>query len=245
MAAGPRRVFLGLPHSGTVFTDSISSLVSASLGQHEVQIGAAAASLLCYNYNRLWSDALNFAPRPDFFAMHHSDIWAPEGWLDVMIETLEQEKVDMVAAVVPIKTFHGHTSAGVVDRDTNRRRRLTVREVAELPPVFDAKIAGDFFGVKNPVLLVSSALWVCRFATLPNPEKLHFRMEDSIRLDAEGKYSAHVVTEDWLWSMDFAACGLTIAATTRVPLRHYGHTSFGIGLEPPWGHSEPDTWEPL
>src|SRR5689334_15921191 len=82
LAQEQRRVFLGVPHSGTLFTDSLSSVVSSSLGRHDVRIGAAASSLLCFNFNRLWADALNYSPRPDFFAMHHSDIWAPDGWVD-------------------------------------------------------------------------------------------------------------------------------------------------------------------
>jgi hypothetical protein len=240
-----QRVFLGLPHSGTIFTDSISSLVSASRGRFDVRIGAAASSLLCYNFNRLWSDALNYAPRPHYFAMHHSDIWAPDGWLDVLIEILEEERVDLVAAVVPIKTPHGHTSTGVVDLDGYRRRRLTVHEVAKLPPVFNAGIAGRFFGVSNPALLVNTGLWVCRFSSLPGVEQLHFRTGDSIRADARGKFQAHVLPEDWMWSMDFASRGLKVVATSRVPVRHYGHSAWGIGNEPPWGDAEPDVWESL
>lgn len=244
-AAGLRRVFLGLPHSGTIATDSISSLVAASLGRYDMQIGAAASSLLCYNFNRLWADALNCEPRPDFFAMHHSDIAAPDGWVDVLIETLEQERADMVSAVVPIKTARGLTSTGVVDIDQARRRRLTVREVATLPPVFDAKIAGALCGVKNAALIVNTGLWVCRFAALPGVEELHFHMGDSIRVDeASGKFRARCLPEDWMWSIDFAARGHKIVATTRVPVRHYGHTAFAIGVGPLWGQSQPDEWEP-
>lgn len=245
-AAGLRRVFLGLPHNGTIATDSISSLTTASLGRYEVGIGAAASSLLCYNFNRLWADALNCEPRPDFFAMHHSDIAAPDGWLDVLIETLEREHADMVSAVVPIKTAHGHTSTGIVDVDGSRRRRLTVREVATLPPVFDAKLAGALCGVKKAVLIVNTGLWVCRFAALPGVEELHFHIGDSIRADgAEGKFRARCTPEDWMWSMDFAARGLKVLATTRVPVRHYGHTAFAIGFGPPWGQNNPQEWEPV
>jgi hypothetical protein len=242
---GMRRVFLGLPHGGTIATDAISGLTTASLGRHDVSIGAAASSLLCYNFNRLWADALNCVPRPEFFAMHHSDIVAPDGWLDVLVETLEQEGADLVSAVVPIKTNHGLTSTAVVDTDESRRRRLSVREVATLPPVFDAKLAGVLCGVKNPVLVVNTGLWVCRFATLPGVEELRFHMEDSIRADARGKFHARCLPEDWMWSMDLATRGLKVVATTRVPVRHYGHTAFAIGFGPPWGQSHADEWEPV
>jgi hypothetical protein len=93
---------------------------------------------------------------------------------------------------------------------------------------------------------VNTGLWVCRFATLPGVEQLCFRTTDSIRRDSgSGHFYAHVLPEDWTWSMDFATQGLKVAATTRVPVRHYGHTSFGIGLGEPWGEPEPDVWEPL
>jgi hypothetical protein len=241
-----RRVFLGLPHGGTIATDSISGLNNASLGHHDVSIGAAASSLLCYNFNRLWADALNCVPRPDFFAMHHSDIVAPDGWLDVLIETLEQEGAAMASAVVPIKTSHGLTSTGIVDRAESRRRRLSVREVATLPPVFDAKIAGGLCGARDPVLIVNTGLWVCRFASLPGVEELRFHMDDSIRVDPRsGKFHARCLPEDWMWSMELAARGLKVVATTRVPVRHYGHTAFAIGFGPPWGQTSADEWEPI
>jgi hypothetical protein len=244
--ARKRRVFLGLPHNGTIATDSMSSVMTASLGTYDVGIGAAASSLLCYNFNRLWADALNVSPRPDFFAMHHSDIGAPDGWLDVLIEILEAKRADMVSAVVPIKTGHGNTSTGVLDVDGSRRRRLTVREVATLPPVFDAKAAGALSGVKNPVLIVNTGLWVCRFAGLSGIEELHFHTGDSIRADGPGgTFRAHCTPEDWMWSMDFASRGLKVLATTRVPVRHYGHTAFAIGFGPPWGTNQPGEWEPV
>lgn len=141
------RVFLGVPHSSLVFSDSISSIVSASLGRHDVRIGMASSSLLCYNFNRPWADALIYSPRPDYFAMHHSDIRAPDGWVNTLIESLEQHGADMISAVVPTKTLGGHTSTAVVDLEGYRRRRLTVREVAQLPPVFDARMAGALYGV--------------------------------------------------------------------------------------------------
>jgi hypothetical protein len=223
----------------------MSSLMVASLGRYDVQIGAAASSLLCYNFNRLWADALSCDPRPDFFAMHHADISAPDGWLDTLIQTLEEEQAAMVSAVVPIKTAHGHTSTGVVDMDASRRRRLTVREVARLPPVFDAKIAGELCGVTNPRLIVNTGLWVCRFATLPGIEEMHFHTGDSIRREDNGKFRAHCTPEDWMWSMEFAARGLKVVGTTRVPVRHYGHTAFGIGIGAPWGQNQSEEWEPV
>src|SRR5262249_44713674 len=156
------------------------------------------------------------------------------------IETLEAERADLVSVVVPIKTPHGHTSTAVVDLDGNRRRRLTVREVASLPAVFDAAVAGKIWGVEKTTLAVNPRLWGCGFATLPAVEELYFRNGDSIRTDASGRFHAHTQPEDWLWSMDFAARGLKVVATTRVPVRHYGHTAFGIGIEAPWGAPEPD-----
>lgn len=246
VAARAPSVFLGLPHNGQTSTDAILSLGVASRGALDVRISAAASSLLCFNFNRLWVDALNTKPRPDYFAMHHSDLSAPDGWLDTLVRTLEEEHADMVSAVIPIKTSHGFTSTGVVDVDKMVRRRLTVREVATLPEVFDAKLAGELCEVKNPALIVNTGLWVCRFAALPGAEELHFHTGDDIRQDGpEGSFRAHCMPEDWMWSMELAARGLKVLATTRVPLRHYGIAAFPIGAGPLWGQTEPDAWVPV
>ena len=58
-------------------------------------------------------------------------------------------------------------------------------------------------------------------------------------------FHARCLPEDGMWSMDFASRGLKVVATTRVPVRHYGHTAFAIGFGAPWGQSNPDEWEPI
>jgi hypothetical protein len=45
--------------------------------------------------------------------------------------------------------------------------------------------------------------------------------------------------------MEFADRGFKVLATTRVPVRHYGHTAFAIGFGPPWGLNKPEEWEPV
>jgi hypothetical protein len=238
----PPDVFLGLPHSGGMAPESMFSLGIASLGKYTVRLEAVGSSLLAYNFNRLWAEALNLNPRPRYFAMHHSDIAAPAGWLDVLIDELENEHADLVSAVVPIKDFQGLTSTAVIDLERDARRRLTVTEAMSLPLTFDAKIAGAKLGANQPVLLVNTGLWVCRFAGQPWVEEHYFHTGDATRRTPEG-WKAHVFPEDWLFSAELAARKLKVLATRKVPVMHYGRAPFGIGGEQlPWGTLESDQW---
>jgi len=240
-------VFLALPHSGSMCPESMVSIGQASGGRFDVSIDAQGSSLLVRNFNQLWATALNLPERPKYFAMHHSDIAAPPGWIDVLIDTLEEQKADMVSAVVAIKSFDGMTSTAVLDLETKARRRLTVTEVSKLPPVFDGADAGALFGI-NPersVLLVNTGLWVCRFADQPWIEDVCFATGDEIRKGEDGKFQAHVMPEDWLWSLTLSGRGLKVLATSAVPVVHFGRTPFAMGGErKPWGGAEKDAWVP-
>lgn len=241
-------VFLALPHAGSMCPESMVSLGLASNGRFQVELQAQGSSLLARNFNGLWCDALNASPRPKYFAMHHSDIVAPRGWLDTLVDILEAENADMVSSVVAIKDFNGLTSTALLDLDAESRRRLKVAEVAELPEVFDAKQVAELFGLDKPeraVLLVNTGLWVCRFADQPWIEDAHFHTGDGIRQGEDGRFRAHVFPEDWLWSAEMAARGLKVLATRAIPTVHFGRTPYAMGGErKPWGSSEPDAWVP-
>ena len=239
-----KRVYLGLPHSGSMCPETMMSLGQASSKRTlDVSLGFHGSSLLCRNFNALWCEALNQEPRPDYCAMHHSDIVAPPGWLDVLVANLEETGADMVSAVVAIKDYNGLTSTAVLDLAAKRRRRLTVTECLSLPEVFGAEEAGALYGIKpsDAVLLVNTGLWVCRFAGNPWIEDVCFQTGDEIRKGEDGKFRAHVFPEDWLWSLTLHNKGLKVIAARTVETIHFGRTPFVIGKNV-WGGLKEDPW---
>lgn len=239
-------VFLGLPHSGTMCPEAMVSLGLASKGKLDVQVEYRGSSLLAANFNGLWSVALNMEPRPNYFAMHHSDVAAPRGWLDRLVDTLEAEGADMVSACIALKDFNGLTSTALLDLETGKRRRLTITETLKLPEVFSAADVAELWGLPYPsqtALLANTGLWVSRFAGEEWIEGIHFETGDDIRRSEDGKFCAHVDPEDWLWSADLARRGLVVLCSRALPIAHYGRTAFAMGGDmKPWGILEADEW---
>lgn len=238
-------VFLGMPHSGSMCPESMVSMGQASNGGLDVQLQMQGSSLLVRNFNGLWCDALNADPRPTYFAMHHSDIAAPPGWLDRLVEILDRESATMVSATVAIKSFDGFTSTALLDTKTSLRRRLTVRESLELPEVFGARDVAELFGIdpERSALLLNTGLWVCRFAGEPWIEDVCFETGDDIRRGEDGKFRTYVFPEDWLWAAMLQAKGLKVIGTRAVPTVHFGRTPYAMGGErKPWGGLEKDEW---
>src|SRR5215831_14532123 len=100
------KVFLGIPHLGTVVTEILSSLMTASPSQRcQVVIGSHRSSLLAANFNALWCAALNGRSTTGFshFAMLHADTAPAAGWLDTLLSELEAHDLDVVSVVSPIK----------------------------------------------------------------------------------------------------------------------------------------------
>jgi predicted O-methyltransferase YrrM len=237
-----KRAFLGMPGYGEMTAGAALGFFRASLGRVSVAGEEFAlvvdrlhsgGSLLANNFNALWCGALNThlaGHRIDYFAMLHSDIEPPEGWLDALIQELEARNLDMLGVVVPIKDLQGLTSIALENPAGDSWRplcRLTMTEVMQLPETFTDSDVGY-------PLLLNTGCWVCRF----DPSwaaKVHFTINDKIHFDEKrGGYVAEVEPEDWYFSRRCREQGLRIGATRKIKLNHAGHMRFHNTAA--WGH---------
>lgn len=190
------------------------------------------SSLLTKTFNALWCAALNArAAGVTHFAMIHADIHpSAHGWLDVMVGELVKHDADMIAAVSPLKNDFGLTSTAVaVDScDPWLCRRLTMREVYELPETFGAADVGG-------PLLLNTGLFVCDLSRPWWDElepdgrtlKLCFDFKNRIIRDPEtGEFHAEAVSEDWLFSQELNRRGAKLMATRKVVLGHEGSKEY-------------------
>jgi hypothetical protein len=224
-------VFLAVPHYSTVVAGSLESLIQASR-KHTIHLQTAGGSLLAYVFNILWCNALNKQPRPDYFAMHHSDIHAEPGWLDIMIDELEKRQADILSTVVPIKDNRGLTSTGYLDtRNDGRITRYTMKQIMAKDPSF------TFSTDSNLTLLVNTGLMLVDFRK-PWVEEFRFNIQDNIKRKPDGKFYPEVLPEDWNMSVWARERKLNVWATRKARVLHHGPAAFTN--DKPWGEFDRD-----
>ncbi len=241
----PPRVFLAVPHYNGLEAEALPSLIQAS-ATAQVKIRADGCSLLAHNFNRLWCQCLNERFEHGFthFAMHHADQGADPGWLDTLLQEMEDHNLDIISVVVPLKDKRGLTSTAIYDHESCRIQRLTMRNVFYLPPTFrkeDATAVCDWQQPYSPALLINTGLWLCRLDR-PWVEKFPgFQVCDGVRKRADGKWQASVFSEDWNASVWWGAQGVHVGATRRVRVRHIGKAAYGNDTA--WGDWDTDKGE--
>lgn len=223
------RVFLACPRYGAVVFEAAFAAFQASQ-DHAVMLWPSEDSRLPYSFNKLWCAALNTRKEHGWthFAMLHSDVAAERLWLDTLIAEQQWVGVQVLAAVIPIKDERGVTSTGLYHRETEALRRLTLHEVHKLPLTFRAADTA----CPEDALVVNTGCWVCDF-TQPWVEQVRFRFVDEIRRLPDGTFDARTMAEDWDFSLQLDHLGVSVAATRRVSLKHYG--SQGYSNAEPWG----------
>jgi len=232
-------VFMAMPHySGQIHADAAKSFWCESVNDDSIDTLTVdhGSSLLANCFNSFWALALNWRDeknRPEFagqfkgrpithFAMLHADIAAAPGWLNILMDELNRTDADIVSAVVPIKSGDGTTSTAISSDDPFRvTRRLTMKEVMQLPETFDAEACG----YPGRTILANTGCWLARFDRMWN-EAVHFEIRDKIVLDASGQYCPKVAPEDWNFSQQVANLGGKIVATRKVKVRHVGNATF-------------------
>lgn len=234
-------VLLGVPHYGAVEANAIVGISQAS--EHaDVLVIPHGCSLLAHNFNKIWAGAL--AKRRELglthFAMIHSDVEAPRGWLDVLLAEMDAAGADVMGVPMPLKDRRGLTSVGKQDRQTGAISRFTMRELEAFPLTFDAQAVG-VAGTHD--LMINTGLWACRF-TEPWVEEFYFEVRDAIvRLD-DGRFQARVLPEDWNASGWWARRGLKVFLTRKVKAVHHG--KMGFPNHGGWGEIEgPDPGDPF
>lgn len=206
---------------------------SPTLGMCDIDRARGRSSFLTKTFNDLWCTALNRrALGVTHFAMIHADI-SPitKGWVDVLLSELVRLDADMVSAISPIKTEHGWSSTGIAinDDDPWLRRRLTMKEVYDLPETFGADDVGG-------PLLLNTGLWVCRLDR-PWCEQVCFDVFNRI-VKKDGTWHAEAISEDWLFSAALNRLGCKLYATRKVTLKHEGAAEYKT--DHVWGTQEKD-----
>jgi hypothetical protein len=260
------KVRLGVP--GTHFDfGCISGILQTTMnGRHEVSVGNSGTGFT--DMERVYCDALNLAEAGQIthFAMLHSDVNPQPGWLDTLIDVLDEKDADLISSVVPIKDSRGLTTTGIGDIDDpwTPCRRFTVREVLAMPEVFDAETAGYPGGM----LLHNTGCWTCDlrkpvFYKTDDAGKLtaHFEFRQQIARGTDGRWEAQSESEDWHFSRKLFELKAKTFATRKVKLTHRGpndfpnYTDWGddvdgdAALAHKWRKQEPASvsidWEPL
>lgn len=245
---------LGIPtYNGGVAGVTLNSVMNAfSACGHKVQFQVRGISLLARNFNTLWCDAWNKGF--DFFVLLHADLGVETDpnsllgigpWLDTLINMTVKLKADVTAAVVAIKSQHGHTTLGL-DFEPDKPytfRRVTIRELNRLPNDFIArqdvcKIFGQDPATAGAMLINTGCL--CMRLRGPGAKDWTqwpgFAIEDKIVFNRAGKAKAFTLPEDWRLSRWLYANNYRYYALPQLITEHSGAASYvNRGL---WGMAE-------
>jgi hypothetical protein len=244
------KVLVGMPSGGFTTLKAVQGLYTSSKN-YEVVPMAFSVSALAFCFNNLWAHALVGASKGEIthFAMLHSDVEPQAGWLDVLMQELDETKLGLISCVIPIKSMDGLTSTAVGPiNDIWNQQRLTMKEVAALPETFTDKDLVQW-KLKNKregqVLLLNTGCWVCdlrirQFHHVDEKGQLRFTFtqKDRIFVRENGQLIPQFAPEDWIFSRDCHKAGVKIGATRKVKLTHSGPHSYSN--QGAWGNLEED-----
>lgn len=235
---------LAIPTNGQTLVYGAAQGLFRATWFHNVQINHWDKSLLAACFNKLLCDALNAAEagKITHLAFLHADIAPADGWIDALIREMEKHDAALCSAVSPIKDPRGLTSTAIGEpRLTwSPLRRLSMKEVMNLPETFNAESAG----FPGKVLLHNSGCWVADlrhpgfYARFKDDQgKVFFTVNDRI-VRTEGKWVHQVESEDWFFSRCLHRQGIPTVATRAVKLTHIGVS--GFRNDTAWGEQDCD-----
>jgi len=211
----------------------------AASQRHEVVLlPPMQRSLLAYNCNLLLCEALNRRSAGiGWFAMLHADIEPEQFWLDKLIAEAEKHQAHLLSVVCPFKDFTGNTSTAISnpEREFGCLFRITQAQKnhPHFPETFDIQTAAEALErlpgelrvaqVPRQYLLVNTGCMVYRLSHWR--PGIRFTEADDI-VNVNGKETAVVRSEDWMFSKLVADAGGKVMATRIVALKHWGKTAF-------------------
>jgi hypothetical protein len=219
------KILLALPNCGHVEHEVIQTIIHAS--KDPIQLSSRSSSMLPDNFNVLWCQMMN----GDFthFAMIHSDVTAEPLWIDKLLAIMEEKKSDVFSVVMPIKDETGDTSTAF-KQDDGLVKRLSLKQVRELPETFDEKDVGKLLKTTG-TLLVNTGLWIAKRGDWCK-KFTGFRMLTDIFFSEETKkWQVRRISEDWEFSMWAKEQGLKVHATRKIQATHIGRNGWRNYLE--------------
>lgn len=214
-------VYLTIPcYGGKVAAGAIASTLSASSRGLLKAIKSNSYSILTQNFNMLYCEALNArAQGITHFAMLHDDVTINTPlWLDKMMDLMEENEADILSVIIPIKSREGYTSTAFDMEGWSHwfPKKLTLTEAYEK---FPATFTHEKLLLNTGLMLVDIRKdWA---------EKCYFLFENKIFKDAEGKFKAAVVSEDWAFSRMARELGARLFATREISVLHDGMSRWG------------------
>jgi hypothetical protein len=217
---------------GGVCVGAVTSILHAVGSRREIGVRVGGSSLLTFDFNDMLCAVLNDGTY-EWFVMLHSDVGPVHpSWLDDLLDLAQRHDADVMSVVLPIKNTNGLTSTAV-DTDPWRPRRLTIKEIAELPETFGNQLCRDRFGGD---LLVNTGCMAVRVGDWLRGAVFDF--SNVIIKDDNGRYVPYVEPEDWKFSRWCNRREKRIMVTSAVPAVHYGHHGFvNYGT---WGRMDHD-----
>jgi len=207
--------YFGIPTRDGRFDHRISdTLIQARLRFATSCQRTNRSSLLTFNFNSIYADALN--RRKDgithLFLIHDDVVPTDREWPELLLHELKTYSLHAISAIIPIKNNTGKTSTAVEHADGTIEHLRTPTTHATFLSA-DAKPGQRLLINTGLLLLDIRHEWA---------ERLCFNIRDEIVRKQDGTFEAKVHPEDWEMSRWFARNGVPYGATSRVNLVHCG-----------------------
>lgn len=201
----------------------------------------AGRSLLANCFNILWGAALSIRKDEGIthFAMLHSDVVPQDGWLDILYQEMTRTQSHLVSVVLPIKDLSGVTSTAIGGETYQPVRRLTMKEVLQLPETFTATDCG----YPNKPLWTNTGCWLVDLS-LQGIDRAAFEIRDSIKKTPEG-YQPVCFPEDWSFADQVHELGGRVSATRKVSATHVGTFAYSNQAKYGYEHDPVSDGKPL
>lgn len=231
-----KQIYLCQPYSYGIEPEALESRKRAcdgfehiypDSGEWDVFQTDIRSTMLCESFNLGVASAKN--GQADYFGMIHSDMAAPAGWLPTQIKAMESVGADMIHAVARIKDDRGLSSTAYSNSldPWSLKRRLTLKEINQLPDVFTLADIQRQIDPEAKVLLPNPGCMVMKCGKWFQNWRGFNTLSDVIRKE-DGKYWTRSVSEDYVFGYWAAANGLKLAAVgpRLVPTQHVGRKLF-------------------
>lgn len=223
------KIFLGLPtYDGSRF-NGLSLVQAMPYVSWQCDI---LSSSLAFCFNKIWCEMLNLRDdgKVTHFAMLHADVVPKQrNYVELLFNELQAYDADVMSTIIAIKNDLGLTSTGYDTDDLYRPHRLVMRQAMEMDETWT-----------HDRLVFNTGLWIADVRPERGdwPERICFKFQEKI-VKENGRWEAKSIPEDWDFSRQCRALGLSTYVTRKVKVRHIGKkdydndTAWGTALVDP------------